>query len=602
MNAPVAIAYIDGPRLLRALDAGIRHLFQRRDYINRINVFPVPDGDTGTNMAFTFSAIQDALSKSTSLSLIEVFDQIAEGALDGARGNSGAIMAQYFQGFRAALGDLQRLTARDFAALSVSGSEQAWTAMSEPVPGTLPTVLEDFAVELQRQADAGITDIVPLLHAGLEAARASLDNTPNLLPALRQAGVVDAGGQGFVDLLEGIVAFLDRGVLDAVAEDLAEASAADIGFDAGDDHHRFCTECVIEGAQLDRSKVMQRLKKLDCSSLMVAGSDRRVRVHIHVDQPAEVFLACEEFGEIAQQKADDMTRQHGLLNHSGKIAVVTDSGADLPDSEIERLGIHLVPVRLSFGNREYLDGVSIGATEFYRMLESGEEWPQTSQPPAGDFRRVYTLLGSHGYDVISVGLSSGLSGTTQAAMSAADRTPEAQVRVIDSLNASAGQGLLTILAAEAAAEGMNSDEIEALLEEMIPQTLTLALPVTLDSAVRGGRVPAWVGRLSALLHLLPVLRAKQGRLSIAGVTLKRANGAKSLARRAVRRMRKDRVYRVLIAHADCAESAHELRRLILAGHSMIHSCHLAEAGPALGVHLGRDGLIVALVPQPRALG
>ena len=601
MEATVSIAYLDGPRLSRALSAGIRRLFLRRDYINRINVFPVPDGDTGTNMAFTFKTILETLGNRCDLTLDQVMDRVTEAALDGARGNSGAIMAQFFQGFNEALKERKLLTAAGLAQASSRGAEQAWTAMAEPVAGTLPTVLEDFASELTRRASEGVTDIRALLEQGLQRARESLENTPNQLPVLKQAGVVDAGGQGFVDLLEGIWAFTDRGEMDALEEDMSDlaAVAMDVDIDIGE--HHFCTECVIEGQDIDRTMVMQRLRDLDSSSLVVAGNSRRVRVHIHVNNPGEVFLACEQFGEITQQKADDIRRQFGLLNQQGKVAIAVDSGADLPASEIERLGIHVVPVRLSFGGREYLDGVSLKPEEFYRMLDESDEIPQTSQPPAKDFRRVYALLGSHGYEVISVGLSGELSGTTQAARSAAERTEEARVRVFDTLNVSSGQGLLAIVAAETAARGVSADEVEALLVELAPQTVTIGIPDNLASAVRGGRVPRWLKTVSEALRLTPVLMAKDGRMGLAGVALGRGAKAAALARQMLRRMDGNTFYRVLVAHVDNDAGAREVRRIILEKHPMVHSCHLAEAGPALGVHLGRGGLIAGFLPQPGIL-
>ncbi|NNK32827.1 MAG: DAK2 domain-containing protein, partial [Xanthomonadales bacterium] len=444
-----AIAYLDAPRLLRALSAGIGHVFQRREYLNRINVFPVPDGDTGTNMAFTFKTILEATATSPDERVDELMEHVAEAALDGARGNSGAIMAQYFHGFREAVAGKRLLTPEGFAQAAIAGAEAAWTAMSKPVQGTLPTVLEDFSKELSQRVSGGVKDIQVLLRHGLVRAQESLDNTPNQLPALKQAGVVDAGGQGFVDLIEGIWTFIESGDVDPAVVDLqADLTGAIEAFDVGD--HRFCTECVVEGEDIDREAVMERLEQLDSSSLVVAGGRQRVRVHIHVNNPAQVFLVCEEFGRIKQQKADDMERQHNLLDHAGEVAVVVDSGADIPPDEIERLSIHMVPVRLSFGDREYLDRVSLTAEEFYEMLQTSDEAPLTSQPPAQDFARVYSLLTSHGYSVISVGLSAQLSGTTSAARQAAGRTEAGDVRVIDSLSATAGEGLVAMVAAEAA--------------------------------------------------------------------------------------------------------------------------------------------------------
>jgi DegV family protein with EDD domain len=604
-----AIAYLDAPRLLRALSAGIGNVFQRREYLNRINVFPVPDGDTGTNMAFTFKTILEATATSPDRRVDELMNHVAEAALDGARGNSGAIMAQYFHGFREAVAGRRLLTAEGFAAAAVSGAEAAWTAMSKPVQGTLPTVLEDFSKDLAQQASSGVRDIQAMLRHGLERARESLANTPNQLPVLKQAGVVDAGGQGFVDLLEGIWDFIESGRIAQAVAGLRNSLGADLKadltgaveeFEVG--AHRYCTECVLEGERIDREAVMARLEQLDCSSLVVAGGQQRVRVHVHVNNPAEVFLACEHFGTIKQQKADDMERQRSLMDHAGEVAVVVDSGADIPPDEIARLGIHMVPVRLSFGDREYLDRVSLTADEFYEMLAESKEAPLTSQPPAQDFARVYSLLTSHGYSVISVGLSQQLSGTTAAALQAAGRPDAGDVRVIDSLSATAGEGLVAIIAAEAAMAGMRVDEVEALVRDMIPRTRVIGVANDLSYAVKGGRVPGWVKRIFGWLRLNPILTANaQGKMGLAGFHIGMGADPEQLARSAVRKMQPDTMYRVVIAHANNADGAARARQHILHCHGRIHSCHITDAGPALGAHFGPRSLIVGFAPQPPVL-
>ncbi|MGH8035510.1 MAG: DAK2 domain-containing protein, partial [Lysobacterales bacterium] len=142
-TAATAIAYLDGPRLLQGISAGVQQVFRRRNYLNKINVFPVPDGDTGTNLAFTFKTVLDATVGARHERVDELMAQIAEAALDGARGNSGAIMAQYFHGFSESISGQRLLTPKSMARASTAGSAAAWKAMSTPVPGTLPTVLED---------------------------------------------------------------------------------------------------------------------------------------------------------------------------------------------------------------------------------------------------------------------------------------------------------------------------------------------------------------------------------------------------------------------------------------------------------------------------
>ncbi|HET6565830.1 MAG TPA: DegV family protein [Xanthomonadales bacterium] len=608
-----SIAYLDGPRLSRAVAAGIAHLFQRRDLLNRINVFPVPDGDTGTNLAFTFKTVLDALKRKPKKRVDELLDLMANAALDGARGNSGAILAQYFHGFSDAIRGHRLLTANSLATAAAAGARSAWKAMANPVPGTMPTVLEDFSSELVKQEKSGEHDLRQLLRLGLQRARESLANTPNLLPVLRQAGVVDAGAQGFVDFLDGMAAYVETGRMDAVPADLDNDDAFAVDeFEVGE--HRYCTECVIESvtgpssgsagstASLDRDAIMQAMQKLDSSSLVVAGGASKVRVHIHVNQPAEVFLAAEAFGNVTQQKADDMQRQHGLMNHKGKVAVVTDSGGDIPQVELERLAIHVVPVRLSFGEREYLDRVTLSSEEFYRLLQETPQAPKTSQPPAQDFSRVYSLLTSHQYEVVSVGISTALSGTTSAALSAASRQADGMVRVFDSLNASAGQGLLAILAAEAAERGFEADEIEALLLAARPQCRVFAIANDLTYAVRGGRLKAWVKWLADHLHLNPVLTATpKGTLGLAGFHLGRGAQPERLVASACKHMQPDQMYRVIIAHANTPEGAAQTRRALLARHQRIHSCHITEAGSALGVHLGPGGLVLAYVPQVEQL-
>lgn len=600
-KAPEAIAYLDAPRLLRALSAGIGHVFQRREYLNRINVFPVPDGDTGTNMAFTFKTILEATTTSPDERVDELMDHVAEAALDGARGNSGAIMAQYFHGFREAVAGHSLLTAQSFAEAATAGAEAAWTAMSKPVQGTLPTVLEDFSREVSKRAASGVKDIKAILAHGIERAKKSLENTPNQLPVLKQAGVVDAGGQGFVDLLDGIWAFIQSGEVESAVVDLqADLTGAIEDYDVGE--HRYCTECVVEGEDIDRHQVMAKLESLDCSSLVVAGGRNRVRVHVHVNNPSEVFLACEDFGRIKQQKADDMERQHGLMDHAGEVAVVVDSGGDVPPDEVERLGIHMVPVRLSFGDREYLDRISLTAKEFYELLATSEEAPLTSQPPAQDFARVYSLLTSHGYTVVSVGLSQKLSGTTAAALQAAGREGAGDIRIVDTLSASTGQGLLAMIAAEAAMDGMSAEEVEALLLDAIPQTRIFAIANDLRYIVKGGRVPSWAKKAAGILRINPVLTASpEGTIGLGGVHRGTGASPKQLARTLLKKMKPDTMYRVLISHADNEEGGNRVRHHILEQHARIHSCHVTEAGPALGVHLGPGGLIAAFSPQPDQL-
>ena len=261
-----------------------------------------------------------------------------------------------------------------------------------------------------------------------------------------------------------------------------------------------------------------------------------------------------------------------------------------------------MPVRLSFGDREYLDRLSLTAHEFYELLAESDEAPLTSQPPAQDFARVYSLLTSHGYTVISVGLSQKLSGTTAAALQAAGRDGVGEVRVIDTLSASTGQGLLAMMAAEAALDGMSADAVEDMLAKAIPRTQIFCIANDLSFAVKGGRVPGWAGKLTQVLRINPVLTASgEGTIGFGGVHPGRGANPERLARTLIKKMAPDTMYRVLISHANNEAGGNRVRHHVLEKHGRIHSCHVTDAGPALGVHLGPGGLIAAITPQPEEL-
>ena len=599
MSVTSTLSRIGPEQLQYALIAGIAHVRTRRDLINRINVFPVPDGDTGTNLIFTLNSVGQRLEAGRNRRIPQLLDDVADAALDGARGNSGAIMAQYFHGISESCRQCGELDARQLAAASRAGAAAAWSAMSKPVAGTMPTVLEDFGDAMAEGVEQGIRDIRKLFYRARRAAHRSLAETPDKLSVLRDAGVVDAGGQGFVDFIDGIWRYIRSGRLPADGE-LIQAQAGGMEKAAGPapPEHRYCTECLIAGEAVAVADLREALEALDASSLVVAGGGRRARVHIHTDRPGEVFRICGGFGEIKQQKADDMTRQHGLINQRGRVAVVTDSAADLPADEVDRLAIHVVPLRLFFGDEEFLDKLSIQPAAFYARLAASGVHPKTSQPPPRDFRRQFELLTSHGHAVLAIPISAKLSGTCQAAEQTAARMRDPQpVRVYDSRNAACGQALITLFAAEAAANRWSMERIVRALEEIAPRTRTFALARDLSWGVKGGRVKPWMEWVARKMRLNPVLATTgDGQLTARGVVAGRAGAVKRFARYLARRMDAGETYRILISHTDAAADARRLRDLLLTRHPQVDACWIEEASPAVGVHAGPGALIVGLQP------
>lgn len=601
-STATGIAYLDGQRLSRGLLAGIARVAADAEHLNRINVFPVPDGDTGTNLAVMLGAVRGALLRQPERHAGRLLEIVADAALDGARGNSGAILAQFFHGLCDACQDQRQLTTEQFVQAVERGARYAHEALSEPREGTIVTVIRDFGVEMAAQLSSGGQDFAELLDRGLLRAQSSLAATTAQLDALRRAGVVDAGAQGFVDLLHGVTDFVREGSLRTeTAEELSTAATASHGdaYLSGarqDATHRWCTECLVSGEALERRKLREAMAGLG-SSLVIAGGRKRARIHVHTDDPEAVFRAAARFGEVTARKADDMhSQQSAARAGAATVAIVTDSAADLPEDLLTSLEIHLVPVRIHFGSRSYLDKISLDTREFYREMQANPVHPTTSQPPPGDFRRLYQILGSHHAGIVSLHVTGRGSGTFQAASAAADRAnTRAPVLALDSRNASIGQGLVVLRAAEMAAEGRNADDIALALERVIAGTRTWALLGSIDHAVRGGRVSAAKRRLVRLLRLEPILATlPDGRIGMGGALWGQHRRLRRFARWIARRTDASRDWRYAVGHADAPEAAAALVEELRAVLPAMEQAFVTEVGTALGVHGGPGTLVVSV--------
>ena len=596
----ISVAYLDGRRLARSVIAGARFVAERAEPLNKINVFPVPDGDTGTNLASTFQKIAAGIARIRQRHVREMSRALAGEAVAGARGNSGAIMAQFFCGFSEALPDAPRVSTRDFAAAVVKASESAYAAIARPVEGTILTVIRDWAAVARRRAEE-TPDFAQLLPETLREAKKSLENTPNLMKALKKAGVVDAGAQGFVYLLEGIVRYLREASRHGPPEaPLEEVKAAVFEKQLESILFRYCTEVLLEGEAIDRNELRRQAALLG-DSIVIAGSSSKLRLHVHTNEPEKLFEAAARLAEVAQTKVEDMRAQHETRfdqNRAARVAVVTDSTCDLPPTLFEELNIGVVPVRVYFGSENYLDKVTLTPSEFYARFAVTTQVPRTSQPPPADFTQVYQNLATHAGSIVSIHLSAAVSGTYQAAIVGSRPVEKTLLTHVDSRNVSVGLGLVVRAAAEAAVAGKSADEVARIARDAAARArLFIAVP-TLEHLVRGGRVSPLRGLLAGILGLLPVLT-----LSGDGTA---QPAAKARGFPAARRKMMALLFeaaevgagngqRFGVAHCDAAQLAESIAREIRQRYPE-SDVMIVECGPALGAHGGPGALAVAVLP------
>ncbi|MGH7493463.1 MAG: DAK2 domain-containing protein [bacterium] len=595
------VIYLDGPRLKHAVVAGAQRLISMQEQLNNINVFPVPDADTGTNMALTMSSVAQGALNCNEASVHAMSVALADSALMGARGNSGAILAQFFQGLSEGFHGKARSSISDFAHAVDHAARVSREAIAEPREGTILTVIQDWARYIHETWEK-VSDFPTLIRQSLRAATDSLQRTPEKLKVLARAGVVDAGAQGFVHLLEGVTSFMQSGKIERLARGVLNFANAKAKVEEAPETitFRYCTQAFVVGQSIDRHRLKARLQSLG-DSMIVAGSNERVRLHIHTNEPEKVFALAREYGELRDARHDDMRNQHTRAHHDPEkqtVAIITDSSCDLPPEEFIKKSIRMVPVLVIFGNQSYVDKVTITDRDFYRMLAASPKPPTTSQPAPADFREVYLQAGLNHREALAIILSGSVSGTLQAAARAAEMVKnEIKVHVMDSKNVTIGLGLIVREAAELAAAGAGVEEIRRRVEWAIRQVRTFVSVETMTHLVRGGRVSRFRGLVASVLNLKPILTLNSaGKPEVVAKTMGGRAGHRKLLEIVKKEAAGKRNLRFMVAHASAPDTAEfyadHLRQTFEA-----REIPIVSVSPALGAHAGPAAAAIAFLGE-----
>ena len=586
----IGIAYVDGPRLARAVYAAADWVSAGRDEINRLNVFPVPDGDTGTNFSLTLRAVADACRALGDAPLPETTRAMARAGILGARGNSGMMLAHFLMGFSAAIGERPRADAGEIARALRHGAETLYTSLDEPREGTILTVAREAAAAAERAAHDS-PDISEFMRRMLAEGDVALAHTPELLAVLKEAGVVDAGGKGFMRMIEGVVRFIEGDpILPAEPGATPDYAfpAAEMNVAAERDY-QFCTELIARGEQLPAGNEVRAAMHQFGGSVVVATLGDILKVHVHTDTPEAVFTYAGRWGAVTFRKADDMRAQHRALSHPERrpVAVVTDTAADLPDAVLDRHHIALVPLQILFGESVYQDRVGMKPEEFYHRLPSAKQLPTTSQPTPADFLRVFRSALEEADEVVVVLLGSALSGTFQAAQAAIRAAGLERVHLVDSRAATLCQGMLALRAAELAESGWRGAEIAVELTRVRNQSGVLLTVDTYDNLIRSGRVSRGKAWLAGMLDVRPILG-----LDLSGrvVPVDRVRGKEALVARMLalveqRLTPRPKAVRFGVAHVLAPDVAERVRTALVAAFSP-RDCFVSLATGVLGTHVG----------------
>ena len=352
-SIPRRISVFDGQDFRKAMLAGARYLEEHREEINALNVFPVPDGDTGSNMSKTMQAAIKGIENSSETSVAVVASKLAHGALLGARGNSGVILSQILRGLAQGLEKKKTFTATDLALAMQEAQRLAYRAVIKPVEGTILTVVRETAEAAQKSADKG-DDLLLLLQAMLNASRQAVARTPDLLPTLKQAGVVDSGGQGFSTILEGIWLGM-RGEVSLVGP-AYQPPAATAGPKKGvvsiEEEFGYEVVFLLRGEDLDVESIRQSIIDMGGVSTVVAGDEKMLKVHTHTEWPGKILDYGVKLGSLLDINIENLQEQ--------SLTYAAESAAE-HEQDAHTLPIATVAVVAGSGFMEVFKGLGVSA-------------------------------------------------------------------------------------------------------------------------------------------------------------------------------------------------------------------------------------------------
>ncbi len=591
------IEEINGKFIYYAFLAGGRQVLRNQVLINDLNVFPVQDNDTGTNLASTIRAVIDNVKPSKSYKT--TIGDMANAAIAGARGNSGVIFAQFLFGLSSVTLNKPVINFKEFADSIKNTVPFVYDAIDTPVEGTILTVIKDWSDFIYSRKE-NFKSFKHVIIESLSVLEKSLKETTSKLKILNKYGVVDAGAKGFVVFIEGVINFLKSGNIRTLASQTIENIShvhASLQIDENITF-RYCTEAIIKDLSIGKSELQEILRK-NGDSIVMAGAQTNFRIHLHTNHPAELFDKLKDYGTITFQKVDDMVRQQEILtNRKWNIALVTDSACDLPKDIIENYQINVVPINLNFGENQYLDKLTINAEQFYNLLETYPIFPKTSQINERTFANLYSQLASQYDAVIAIHLTSKFSGTYASSERAArqiEKEFNKPIHVIDSKNLSGALGLTVFKAAQAIEKGDSVEKILTSIKSDIERAKIYVSVRNLNSMIKGGRVSKPKGFVANLLGINPIVSMDtDGNSLLFGNTFSQRASLNKIYKHIKNLSRTKQVWNYIVLHANSYEEAEKVEEKMfeITGKKPIS---IVNISPVIGMHAGLGALSVSVL-------
>ncbi|RUR20525.1 DegV family protein [Legionella sp. km535] len=586
------IHHLDAKTIHSAFLTACDSIISNRENLNAINLFPVADGDTGDNMSATaLSVITHSSSQHT---LQETFKSLADSALIGARGNSGMIFSQFFNGLTETQLTSEQIDTITFSRLITQASHSVRSAILHPVEGTIITVIDAWSTSISKVAQDFIC-FKKLIQHSLSDVSQALQSTANTLPVLKDAQVVDAGALGFYHFIHGFADYLSnpREINRTHHHEDCLKANHELPDKGSIPEQRYCTEITLSGEFIDRTSIANQLEQFG-DSVVSSGNANLCRFHVHCTKPAVVFESLFNLGTITHAKAQDMLRQFQMI-HQRKypIALVTDSSADIPQSVLDENQIHIIQLNIHLDGHNLLDRICLNQETFYDHLNNLKTYPKTSFPSPALIEEQLVHLSNQYEHVLVLPISQGLSGTHDAIIKASDRLNN--VHVVNSCQTSGGLGLLVSFAAQLIASGLPIEAIKKELILKIPKIEQVVYVSQFESLIRSGRIGRLSGRIAQLAQIKPIIRLNSsGKAAMFDKAFSETKALTKLIRHVDSLREAQQLESYGLVHAGVPDKAKSFAQLTTEAFGQ-PPAFIESASTALGLHAGKGSVALAFM-------
>lgn len=589
--------YITQKELKEMMLLSFERIDQRKEEINKINVFPVPDQDTGGNLAATILGIKKAIENKEFQDLDAISKNILDGVLSAAQGNAGVIYTGFLAGFLSVFQNKKTIGAKEFTKAMIEGAKKARVSIQDPVEGTILDVIDAAAAAFEKEVGEE-KDIIMLFKEAVRKASIALSETTEKMDVLKRSNVVDAGGLGYFVILESYLAALEGGAekYDKGSRESQEKIEHFVHILS----NRFEVVALIENLKFNEKKLRKKLKNLgDC--LDIVEIKGKIKIHIHTDAPNEVTEIIREAGKVLSLRTEDISKEIAGDDSVQKVSIglIVENVTSLLPKILDKYSIETAFCIVDWKEGEKLPGENI----YQKMREADKRGiqilPKTSQAPPKSYLNAFEKQLARFDKVLCITLSSRISGCWNSAKQAEAIVKEAhRIFVLDSLNAVAGQDLLVLRAIDFIQEKRDVIEIIKKLKGLIPKIHLYGIFEDPKWMEAGGRITKaqanWVRRMRRI-KLFPMIELKQGVIAKGGVVFARSMAGallKKIVKDSKKERKKGRKIRIIINHADNMQEAKKLKKM-LKEKMKVEIPFINLASPIVCVHTGPGTLIAA---------